>query len=494
MGKIDPDIQLLRSSVELPNGRIVPNRLVKVAMEEGIGWGGGLPDQRHCQLYRTFASGGWGMIITGNAHVDPSQLATPHCRYIPDDSIETIQAYKRLRDVTLAGVPSEQEPPLLLIQLSHAGLQSSATYSFSRPPWEPAVAPCSERPDMGDSVLGCIMGRVLWPFKSRAIEDSAEWFKIVDLFIKCAIVAERAEWDGVQIHSAHGYLLASYISPLVRSEILSGRTLPLRLHLLYLILDGICRATQKSFIKALKINSSDFVLGGLNEAESADLIREIVSWSMVDILEVSGGSYSNPTFAEMEAPSPSLNRQSLFANFTKSLLPQLPQPPKGPAILLTGGLHSRPLIADSLRNACHLAGIGRPACLQPALPLEVLLNPEIEREDAYVGGYTISGGETMKWVLGGGSSKKPSQRDKSASGLAKNGNGKTGIPLVGAGVSTMWHEWQLHRIARGAKPDAAMDWLWGGLVKEGIWWGLLGGGPLEWCRRTRQELEDQKLD
>lgn len=69
---------------------------------------------------------------------------------------------------------------------------------------------------------------------------------------------------------------------------------PVRLHMLWLILTGIHAATRKDFVKALKINCSDFVAGGLTEADAADIIREIVSWRLVDLLEITGGTYGNP--------------------------------------------------------------------------------------------------------------------------------------------------------------------------------------------------------
>lgn len=61
------DIGVIDSKVTLPNGVVVPNRLVKAAMEEGIGTGGGLPGKHHQRLYSRWAEGGWGMIITGEA-------------------------------------------------------------------------------------------------------------------------------------------------------------------------------------------------------------------------------------------------------------------------------------------------------------------------------------------------------------------------------------------------------------------------------------------
>ena len=59
------DIELISSAVQLPNGVRVPNRLVKAAMEEGIGTGGGLPGKHHQRLYSRWDGGDWGMIITG---------------------------------------------------------------------------------------------------------------------------------------------------------------------------------------------------------------------------------------------------------------------------------------------------------------------------------------------------------------------------------------------------------------------------------------------
>ena len=109
------------------------------------------------------------------------------------------------------------------MQISHGGLQSSSTINFSRLPWTQAVAPCSARPDIGDSILGWLLGRIIWPVKSRTIRDFDEWLKVVERFVQAAKVAEDAGWGGVQLHSAHGYLLAEYLSPLVSSGICENR-------------------------------------------------------------------------------------------------------------------------------------------------------------------------------------------------------------------------------------------------------------------------------
>lgn len=77
------------------------------------------------------------------------------------------------------------------------------------------MAPTAARPDTGDGVWGWMLGRALWPRLSMPIVDFRDWLAIVDRFVGAAVAAHEAGWEGVQVHSAHGYLLAEYLSPLV---------------------------------------------------------------------------------------------------------------------------------------------------------------------------------------------------------------------------------------------------------------------------------------
>lgn len=74
----------------------------------------------------------------------------------------------------------------------------------------------------------------------------------------------------------------------------------------------------------------------------------------------------------------------------------------------------------------------------------------------YLGGYNIRGAGLIKGLFGGGS-------------------GGGGIPLVGAGVSTLWHEMQLIRLGRGVGADIGLHWVWGAIV-EFVWFGLFVSG------------------
>lgn len=185
--------------------------------------------------------------------------------------------------------------------------------------------------------------------------------------------------------------------------------------------------------------------------------------------------------------------------------------------MLTGGLHSRAVMADAIHTrAADLIGVGRPACVKPTLPRDIIFNISLPDDQTAIGGYTIPGGDTMKRILGGGISTSgpstshgppaasyvdPSPREETSNserspllgsdppsrtpnGVASSRDKRksSGIPLVGAGVSTFWHEWQLGRIGRGVEPDMQMHWFWDGVLRETIGWSILGGGPLRWWR------------
>lgn len=126
-----------------------------------------------------------------------------------------------------------------------------------------------------------------------------------------------------------------------------------------------------------------------------------------------------------------------------------------------------------------MVGIGRPSCIKPALPREIVLNPNIPDDEATFGGYIIPGGKVARFMLGGGAGPKPTkapaiatyaETETTNSHLEKT---SSGIPLVGAGVSTLWHEWQMCRMSRGLDPDVRMTWL-AGAFWEGVVWAFIG--------------------
>ena len=178
----------LHDRLTLPCGQVLPNRIMKAALSEGLGDKQNSPDGRLERLYTSWSRGGYGLIVTGNVMIDRTQLGEPGNVVIEDE--RNLDALSRWAKTTKdAGVP-------IWVQLNHPGRQSNPLALGHTP-----VAPSA----VSLNFPGAATPRELTPDE---IED------IIGRFAAAAAVCETAGFDGVQIHGAHGYLLAQFLSPL----------------------------------------------------------------------------------------------------------------------------------------------------------------------------------------------------------------------------------------------------------------------------------------
>ena len=107
----------LHEPLTLPSGRVLPNRIMKPALSEGLGDRQHAPDGRLEQLYRTWSHGGYGLVVTGNVMIDRTQLGEPGNIVIEDE--RHLSALSRWAKATQdAGVP-------IWAQLNHPGRQAN---------------------------------------------------------------------------------------------------------------------------------------------------------------------------------------------------------------------------------------------------------------------------------------------------------------------------------------------------------------------------------
>ena len=175
--------------LELPCGTTVKNRLVKAAMSEGLATKAGGPSDQHIDLYRRWAEGGAGVLVTGAVMVDPEHLGEPNTVVVADD-----RHLDALRDWAEAGTVNDTE---LWMQLNHPGKQSPRSVN------EYPVAP-SAIPMDGPAARFFATPREL------TVDDIR---LIVWRFGYAARIAKSTGFTGVQIHAAHGYLINQFLSP-----------------------------------------------------------------------------------------------------------------------------------------------------------------------------------------------------------------------------------------------------------------------------------------
>ena len=187
---------ILEKHLTLPNGVTLRNRIAKAAMTEGLADEQNRATDRHAVLYRRWAEGGAGMLLTGNVMIDQRYLERPGNVVI--DGPQSDEQMARLRQWSSAAREGGAD---IWMQLSHAGRQSPKIVAT-----EP-VAPSAVE-------LGLPGGTFAKP---RALNTN-EIEAVIQKFVYSASIAKQAGFTGVQIHAAHGYLLSEFLNPLVNQR------------------------------------------------------------------------------------------------------------------------------------------------------------------------------------------------------------------------------------------------------------------------------------
>lgn len=388
------NVASLRDPLTLPNGQVLPNRVMKAALSEALADRGNGPDHRLPQLYRTWSEGGYGLIITGNVMVDRTQLGEPGNVVIEDE--RDLEALTRWAEATKdSGIPT-------WVQLNHPGRQSNLL-ALGHTPVAPSPIPLN--------LPGAATPRELTPVE---IED------IVERFATAAAVCEKAGFAGVQVHGAHGYLVSQFLSPLSNQRTDEwGGDPERRMRFVREVVRRIKGRVSPGFAVGIKLNSADFQRGGFTEEESRGVLAALANEG-IDLIEVSGGSYESPAMTGSVAAS-TRAREAYFLEYARTVRDLVGDIP----VAVTGGFRSHTAMEDAVSTGeCDLVGIGRPAATTPDAA-DVLLT---RRADAVIAHQMRYG---MRRVLG-----------KVADLKALDG-------LLDLG----WHADQLHRLGAGLAPD-----------------------------------------
>lgn len=336
-------VATLDQPLVLRSGLRLPNRIGKASMTENLADADNQPSARLERLYAAWAKGGAGLLLTGNLMVDRRYLE--RSRNVVADAL--------VDPMRLAALAASTGETPLLAQLNHPGRQTNRFMS-----WRP-VAPSAGR---AVAMLGAF-GR------PRALHDH-EIDAIVDRFVDAAVRCRDAGFDGVQVHAAHGYLLAQFLAPATnRRADRWGGDVGRRARALLEAVRRTRRRTDDAFTISVKLNSSDFRRGGLTEDDAAEVAR-LLGQEGIDLLEVSGGTYESGALlglADGQAPT-GADREAYFAGFASRIADQVDVP-----IMLTGGIRSRDAMISLLTaGIVDVIGLARPLAMSPDLPRQLV--------------------------------------------------------------------------------------------------------------------------
>jgi 2,4-dienoyl-CoA reductase-like NADH-dependent reductase (Old Yellow Enzyme family) len=329
----------LFSPLLLRSGGTLENRIAKAAMEEGMAGSSQLPDDRLVSLYRRWGAGGAGLLITGNVMVQAEALTGPGGVVL--DERAPLEPFARWAEAAKAGAAA------VWMQISHPGRQVPAAM--------PGVV-------WGPSAVAVELGRHSKRFGRPVAMTESQIRATVERFASTAALAERAGFDGVEVHAAHGYLLSQFLSPLVnnRSDRWGG-PLENRARLLLGVVRAIRRVVSPSFAVAVKLNSADFQRGGFDADDAARVIAMLEPLG-VDLVELSGGSYESPAMAGRPADTRTAAREAYFLELAAELASTSPLP-----LMLTGGITRRETAEQALASGIDLVGMGTAIAVTPDL-------------------------------------------------------------------------------------------------------------------------------
>ncbi|MGX3066972.1 NADH:flavin oxidoreductase/NADH oxidase family protein [Ursidibacter arcticus] len=334
----------LSQPLTLPNGKVIKNRFFKGAMSEQLA-NEHAPSSALVNLYDRWAKGGAGVLVTGNVMIDRTALGGPKDVVIEDErDLAMLQQWAKV---------GTQNNTILLMQINHPGKQSPK--DLAKQPVAPSAI----------GLTGSI-GKFFNP--PRALTET-EIEQLIERFATTAVIAEKAGFSGVQIHSAHGYLISQFLSPLHNQrQDQWGGSLENRMRFLVEVYRQIRERTESEFIISVKLNSADFQRGGFSEEDSVKVVEKLVELG-VDHIEISGGNYESPAMLEGVKAS-TLKREAYFLDYAEKVRNVCPIP-----LTITGGFRSTKAMEDALASGqVDLIGLAKPFAILPDLPNQIFEN------------------------------------------------------------------------------------------------------------------------
>jgi len=315
---------------------MIPNRLVVPAMVTNYCTEDGKVTERYIRYMEEKAKGGFGLLITEDYAVEEHGKGY---KYIPglynDDQIEgSRQLTERIH----------QYPSKIFCQIYHPGRQSSPAVNGGVQPIAPSPSKCP-----------------LCMSLTREMSVN-EIHQMVKNFGDTAGRAKKAGFDGIEVHAAHGYLISSFLSPLINKRTDEyGGCFDNRVRFLDEIYAAVREAVGEDFPVTVRISRNEFVMGGRTEAETYELVRHMEEIGF-DGIHVTNGIYQSPPLGQAIGP------MFLDHGFNMDVSEQIRKMVSIP-VIVTNRIND-PHMADTIikMGKADFIGMGRGSITDPHLP------------------------------------------------------------------------------------------------------------------------------
>ena len=297
----------------------------------------GRPTPMMNTLYEVLSRGGVGLIITGHMYVHSSGKAHQEMTGIYSDGL--IPDLARLAEIV------HQNGGLVAAQINHGGRQCYAGV-------------------VSDPIAPSSIAESLPADTNPAREMTTDEIELaIDAFAQAARRARLAGFDGVQIHSAHGYLISQFNSPFLnRRNDEWGGSLEKRTRFLREVTQAVRKQVGEQYPVFIKFGMMDGVEGGLSQNEGAQIVGMMAGMGL-DGVEISGGMGGN-LLTNVKKGIRSEEHEGYFLPFAREARKFTDLP-----IALVGGFRSKSVMEKTLQDgAADFISVCRPLINDPHLP------------------------------------------------------------------------------------------------------------------------------
>ncbi len=318
-------------------GMTLANRFVRSATWEGLASREGAVTPKLTKMMVELAGNEIGLIISGYTFVSPGGQSSPGQLAVHDDRF-VAGLWAMVEAVHKAGGK-------IALQIVHAGRFADPALTG-----EQSIGPSAVEKD----------GRTT----SRAM-NKEDITNLISAFTQAAVRAKQAGFDAIQLHAAHGFLFSQFLSPaLNRRTDEYGGALENRARFLLEAVRSIRQKTGPAYPLLVKLNSEDFLEGGLTRDEAVQVASMLEAVS-VDAIELSGGTVVSPENLLPVRPGKlKIPQDEVFYRAAAQLYKTKLRIP----LMLVGGIRSYETANDLVRHgvADHIS-LGRPLICEPGL-------------------------------------------------------------------------------------------------------------------------------
>lgn len=260
--------------LELPlmtGHHLLHNRMVKAPIHSETCVGGFVTAETERHYEERSRGGRFGLVVVEHSYVKRNGMASP--TQLSSSRDEDIDGLKRLADII------HRNGSVAILQISHAGCGARRSFTGEESVSSSDISVTCGWPNSEPN-----------PDKPRPL-TVPEIHELEEHFLRAAARAMRAGYDGINLHSAHAYLLDQFYSPLInkRTDEYGGHTLEGRIRLHLELIRSLRQVIGPEALFALRIGGCDYTPGGTTIEDTVEACKRFEQ-AGVDLLDISGGT------------------------------------------------------------------------------------------------------------------------------------------------------------------------------------------------------------